>query len=178
MAYKVKFRCPEINCRHEFTLVMEAGDKLPDWCPSCRAWVGEDENAPPKLFAIGGSDTAKAVNKMYKDVEETSQYRAEAAGAPDLKVTNMKDHVEIGETSLIPVRNKVTEVAEEIQKINRTSDPYFNSAIGQTIQVANQGPGAKKGVNLGLTAIQEKVLPNVSAMTSPIALNAGFGGRR
>ena len=177
MAYRMKFRCPEASCRHLFTLVLEIGDDLPEHCPKCGIFTGEDPAAEPNLISIGGSNEAKTVDNLYREVEATSQYRAEAAGDPSLKITNMRDHIKVGEAAAMPVQNMITKTAEQLSTVNGVAaNPYFSGAVQTSVAAAARGPGAAKGKNMGLTAIQERALPNVSPMTSPVALKAGFGG--
>lgn len=168
MPFKLTFRCPD--CQHKFSKIVESKADYPNYCEGCGAWVGDDENAPPNRIAIGGSPIAKSVDSMYREAEAGSEYRAEAAGDPSLKITNMKDHLKVGETAAIPVRNAVTQYADEVKH------NYFSGPMSETVAMANSGPGAVKGKNAGLNAIQSKFMPTARPMTSVAGLTAGFGG--
>lgn len=108
-----KFRCPD--CGEEFRAV----DK-PDWdfCPKCKTSLktNNDEICMPFI----SSAKAKSPDKVYREMEQGSEFRANAAasilGVPvsdvsDLKMTNLRD-THYGETAHVPVVNDVTRLMD------------------------------------------------------------------
>ena len=106
----------------------ECGDKFyakSIWgmCPYCGYECEEPGNAVISLPAIRAA-TTKATDKVYRDMETASIYRAEQAAAmagvpvsemSHLKITNLRDNVQVGETYAMPVRNAVTERMDQMK---------------------------------------------------------------
>jgi hypothetical protein len=96
---------------------------FPECCPSC-GYVYEEPENEVCLPSLGSLKSA-VIDKTYRDLETTSQHRAEqaaaAAGVPvsemsHLKVTDLRDNVQVGETYAKPVNNPVSQQMELMQK--------------------------------------------------------------
>src|SRR5215469_10686604 len=115
MVTKVKHRvqCPQ--CAHKFYAISIWG-----CCPECGYEAEEPDDTVISLPAIRAA-TTKATDQVYRDMETASIKRAEdaarMAGVPvsemsHLKITNMRDNVQTGETYAMPVNNVVTQQME------------------------------------------------------------------
>lgn len=93
---------------HDFQLMVER-DEVPRFCPKCGAEFDGEPEIVPGGGHIGGSAIARSVDGMYRDVERSSAERAELAGSPALKVTNMKDHLREGDVAVSMPNNTVTQ---------------------------------------------------------------------
>lgn len=113
MAYSL--RCPA--CRVKFPWNPKKG--FPDYCPNkaCDTRIAHDVDdnviCMPSLRSAGTT----ANDKLYRDMERSSEYRAEAAaqaaGVPvsemsGLKITNLNDTRHEGAIAAVPVNNPVT----------------------------------------------------------------------
>src|ERR1700687_2230398 len=110
---KIKYtiRCP--TCGGKFSVISE---EMPNFCMLCGAADDSDDAPVPTQMNIGGSAIARSVNQMYKDAETSSAYRAEMAGDPALKITNMRDNLREGDVAAMPVNNAVTQYADEAHR--------------------------------------------------------------
>lgn len=151
------------DCDHSWDTIQLATDPPPDGCPKCeeRAVNGPVPTAP----AIGGSNLARASDKLYRDMETTSAARAEAANDPSLKITNLKDNFHGGGTRagdiVAPaVNNAVT------QFVDSTGMSQWSGAgggatgpggvsVGDLVTASKHGQGVHAGKQ-GLAAIQSK----------------------
>lgn len=93
---------------HTFELMQHREDGPPGFCPMCGAKVGNVVPLPAKV-SIGGKAITKAVDQTYRAIEASSAERAELAGNPAIKVTNMKDHLREGDVAAILPNNSVTQ---------------------------------------------------------------------
>jgi hypothetical protein len=128
-------------------------DPGPDECPSCHASFAEvPEPEPVNRLNMGNSLTAQSVDKVYRDLEEGSAARAEAAGDPSLKITNMKDHLREGDVAVDMPSNTITNYAQQTQH-----QYWQGSQIAGTLAQAKSGPGAgnKSGGAFALAGIQQ-----------------------
>jgi len=109
---KVRLQCPE--CAHKFY----AKTAFPGCCPNCEyEYEPEPDDTVISLPSLR-SATTKATDKVYRDMETASIHRAEQAAAmagvpvsemSHLKITNLRDNVQVGETYAMPVKNAVTD---------------------------------------------------------------------
>ena len=106
--------CPSPSCRHKFPWDPTKGP--PRACPQC-GYQTEDTGEVVIAAPFIGSARTKATDNCYRQLEQSSQVRAELAaqmaGVPvsemsHLKVTNIRDTKE-GEVAAIPVANPVTQ---------------------------------------------------------------------
>lgn len=113
----MKLRCPD--CRH--MIPMPEGN-WPDKCPVCNLVMDvPDDNVIAMPFL--GSIKTKLTDGVYRDMERSSEHRAQlaadAAGVhvsemSDLKITNIRD-THVGEAAAIPVSNSVTQQMDLIK---------------------------------------------------------------
>ena len=96
---------------HTFELMQKREDGPPGFCPHCGAKVGNVIPLPAKM-SIGGKAITKAVDRMYRSVEASSAERAELAGNPGLKITDMNDRLREGDVAAKMPRNSVTNFME------------------------------------------------------------------
>ena len=107
---KVKVQCPQ--CAQKFHSKSVFGI-----CPHCGYEAEEPDDTVIPMPSLR-SATTKATDKVYRDMETSSIHRAEQAAAmagvpvsemSHLKITNLRDNVQIGETYAMPVKNAVTD---------------------------------------------------------------------
>lgn len=118
MAFGLK--CPE--CRKSFRYDPMGGH--PRFCPLCKADIGGEEQ-DDNVICIPAflSAATKATDKVYRDSEKASEYRAEKAaetlGVPvsemsDLKITDFRPTIHEGAVAAAPVVNEVTRQMDAI----------------------------------------------------------------
>jgi len=150
----LKLRCP--HCRKTFA--WKSGTDMPDDCPLCHKFVGNDrDDADIVMPAILGHRT-KVADQVYRDMERGSEHRthlaAELGGgsASDysgLKITDMRDNLRQGDIAAVPVRNAITEHME------RTGQGGFAGAEGVGYSGAVQtGPFPNAGAKMRTTLHQ------------------------
>ena len=106
-------RCPD--CRKSFRYDPLAGH--PRFCPLCKADMGEDKDDDVISIPAFLSAKTRSKDQVYRDIETSSQSRAEKAaemaGVPvsemsDMKITNLRSTKHEGEVAIAPVVNDVT----------------------------------------------------------------------
>jgi hypothetical protein len=127
---KVRVQCPE--CANKFYSKTVYG-----MCPFCGHEAEEPDDTVISLPAIRNA-TTKATDKVYRDMETASIHRAEeaarVAGVPvaemsHLKITNLRDNVQNGETYAMPQPvNDVTKQMDMMRArgmpVGWTANPY------------------------------------------------------
>lgn len=165
-------------CGAHFDIFHASRDEPPpDTCPHCGG-ISEAPRLPiPSGGHIGGSNIARSVDQMYKQTEKASEYRAEVAGDPTLKITNLRDNLREGDVAAMPVNNEVTRYAQE------ANHQYFSKDMSALVAGAKTGSIRDTGA-VGLQAIQKHngghgPSPTVSspAMSSGAGWGGGFGKR-
>jgi len=112
MAYRIRLQCPQ--CAEKFWSQKD----IFAMCPKC-GYEAEipDETVISAPFIKSQGSISTVTDKVYRDMERTSEHRAEQAaemaGVPvaemsHLKITNMRDNVQVGESAAMPVVNDVT----------------------------------------------------------------------
>ena len=112
MGYRVRLQCPE--CAEKFWSKQD----FAAMCPKC-GYEAEipDDNVICAPFIKSQGSISVVSDKVYRDMEKASEHRAEQAaemaGVPvsemsHLKITNMRDNVQVGESAAMPVTNEVT----------------------------------------------------------------------
>ena len=152
---KVRLQCPE--CAHKFY----AKTAFPECCPNCAyEYDPEPDDTVISLPSLR-SATTKATDKVYRDMETASIHRAEQAaemaGVPvsemsHLKITNLRDNVQNGETYAMPVRNAVTDAMDAMRA--RGGQAGFIDGSGFAANV-NQGYAPRAGAN-----VLDRINPN------------------
>jgi len=152
---KVRLQCPE--CAHKFY----AKTAFPECCPNCQyEYDPEPEDTVIPMPSLR-SATTKATDKVYRDMETASIHRAEEAarmaGVPvsemsHLKITNLRDNVQPGETYAMPVKNTVTERMDEMQAKGMQAGFVDGSAFSANV---NSGFAPRSGAS-----VLDKINPN------------------
>lgn len=132
----VRLKCSE--CRQTF--LWDTKDKLPRYCAACGFDMGEpradDDVCMPSIRTM----RMKAADKVYRDMERGSEFRAQAAaemaGVPvsemsELKITDLKSSKHPGEVAAPPVNNDVSKI------IQAQSGVYGYQSRGAQFAAAN-----------------------------------------
>ena len=167
------YRCPDCGGK-----IRVDDDVLPKFCIHCGTNL-EDDDTPipfsPRSPAIGTSK-GKAVDATYRQMEQASIDRAEAAGAPGLKMTNMKDGLRPGDVSAPPVNNIVTQTMAAYKEA-AGYDPWQGS-VKSELQQVKMGPQTGNG-SVALAAIQSanNAAPRAPKPQASVGgISAGWGG--
>jgi hypothetical protein len=100
-------RCPV--CRDKFS--HDATKPFPDECPSCHEFIGSGRDDTVITMPALRSAATKANDDVYRQMERSSEHRAEQAaqmaGVPvsemsDLKITNLRDNKGYGDVMAPP----------------------------------------------------------------------------
>lgn len=105
----------EDDGEHSFEIFIEA-DQHPKFCPICGAAFEGEVEAVPGTHSIGGSAITRSVDAMYRDLETSSAERAEMAGNPQLKITNMKDGLREGDVAAVMPNNAVSQYMDQARQ--------------------------------------------------------------
>jgi hypothetical protein len=165
MAVFLKLRCPE--CSHVMKVPQE--EQWPNFCGNCGSFVGVDPNFVPERMNIG-TVRGKSADQVYRQMEDASIARAEMAGDPALKITDMNDNLREGD-----VAAKVIQPSREYQQQVAAIDarPEFLPNVQGLSGLARTGRVQQDG-SYALAAIQGGS-PG-GAPTAPMIPGAGFGG--
>jgi hypothetical protein len=115
---KIRLQCPE--CSHKFY----APSLFPECCPHCGYQYDPHDDTVISMPAIK-SLVSKVADQTYRDLERSSEARAEAAaqmaGVPvsdmsGLKLTDLRDNTKYGEIAAPPVNNAVTQQMEFLKQ--------------------------------------------------------------
>lgn len=162
----LKIQCPD--CGGTFKQPM--GESLPNFCPLCGSSQNLDPDFVPDRLNIG-TNRGKAGDRTYREIEEASKVRAEMAGDPSLKITDMNDNLREGD-----VAAKVQQPSQEYQRqvAELGAKAEFLPNVQGLAGLARQGPGVRDGA-YALAAIQGGS-PGPSIPSVPVIPGAGFGG--
>ena len=153
---KVRVQCPE--CANKFYSKSVYG-----MCPYCGHEADEPDDTVIPMPSLR-SATTKATDKVYRDMETASIHRAEQAAAmagvpvsemSHLKITNLRDNVQPGETYAMPV--PVNEVTQQMELMKARGMPVGNvGAMGNPFAgTAGAGFAPNAGANM-----LDKINPN------------------
>ena len=146
MAITRTYECPD--CEHQFRILhMSRDEEPPRFCPSCGTDMGED---PPQVFKmnIGGSPEGRSIDLTYKQIEESSIARAEEAGDPSLKITDLKDSLREGDVAAKIPNNPVTQYMAQTGH-----SAWQGGSAAATLQ--GMKPARGEGGQVALEAIQK-----------------------
>lgn len=162
----LKLRCPE--CSHVMKVPQE--EQWPNFCGNCGSFVGVDPTFVPDRLNIG-TTRGKSADQVYRQMEAASEARAEMAGDPSLKITDMNDNLREGD-----VAAKVAPPSQEYQRqvAELGAKAEFLPNVQGLAGLAKQGPGVRDGA-YALAAIQGGS-PGPSTPSAPVIPGAGFGG--
>lgn len=118
------YECP--SCTRPFEIFHMSNDEPPPrFCPHC-GYDTQSEEAEPLAEALSApvirrsTAISKSVDATYRAEEEGSNFRVEMAkemgldteAANQLRVTDMRDNVKPGETSIVPVVNDASRMID------------------------------------------------------------------
>jgi hypothetical protein len=178
----MKLRCSD--CREAFH--WPANKDWPRNCPLCGARQHSDEAQErmdgdivcmPSLRSAG----TKANDKVYRDMETGSEFRAQAAaemaGVPAsemsaLKITDMKDNTKPGEIAAPPLNNSVTQFMNANPQVSGFVGASDGRGVGYS-QMAHTGPADTRNVGARMRTKLQELHPQQVAkyMAGPDALN-------
>lgn len=132
----------------------------------------------PPLVSIG-THKGKAVDLTYRQLEKSSEVRAEMAGDPSLKVTNLKDNLREGDVAAFapqPSKEYQSQVeamaAATGQGISHWQSAPMGASTSQVLSYAKSGPDRQSTGAGVLAAIQ-----GGNGMPPPVpALKGKWGG--
>ena len=147
-------RCPDCSATFPWLFLERDESDFPNCCPRCGNVMTDEPQSLPGGFSIGTAK-GKAVDLTYRQIEDASNVRAEAAGDPSLKITNMKDNLREGDVAAMapqPSReyqNQVAAASEAAGGFNH----WQHSGMGgvsteQTLALARAG--AREGTGAGV----------------------------
>jgi len=82
---------------HTFELMQDRTEGPPAYCPKCGRKVSSTPR--PARIAIGGAVITKAVDSTYRALEAQGQAAFERTNNPNMKITNMNDHLREGDVA-------------------------------------------------------------------------------
>lgn len=154
MAYSI--RCPV--CREKFPWIPTDG--FPEECPNtgCKSRIAHDRADDDIVLPfIRSSAKTKAVDGMYRQMEEGSEFRAQAAAAElgvpasemsSLKITNMQDNLRPGDMA-----------AKEVTAANNTVVRHMEATgVGGFQQ---NGAGFASGTSTGAINVNGKIVQGI-----------------
>ena len=166
MATRIVARCP--HCRGRFPWDRKLG--FPSKCPlpGCDYVAKEvdDKVIPMPMICHATTNTP---DRVYREMERSSEVRAqmaaEAAGVPvsemaNLKMTNMRDNVQVGENYAMPVVNDVTRQMDALK-----------SQGGQFGFVGGDGAGFATGTATGAIKINDKTVQGIEPRAGSRAMS-------
>lgn len=100
------------GCGRQFELYQERDELPPTECPFCQQQ--EVEGPIPATTAVGARTRSKTVDAVYRAHEASSERRAEMAGDPSLKISDMKDNfygggMREGDVAAVTPKNPVSD---------------------------------------------------------------------
>lgn len=124
----VRIKCPDCGEKFRWNI-----DKLgwPEVCPVCAydtALPEGDEPASP--YISKGKQTA---DTLYRQMEAGSEFRAQLAGEPSLKMTNLKDNLRAGDIAEVPIVNDVSRLVDTAPQMfgHTTQGLAFSQGVSQ-----------------------------------------------
>jgi hypothetical protein len=170
----IRIRC--LVCREAFR--WDATHGMPDNCPICREYIGsdgKDEVAAPFISMAH----RKGPDRLYRDMEAKSEYRAQQAAAmagmsaaevSHLKMTDMKDGLREGDTAFKPIVNDVTRAMDTAPQ-----QTGFAPQAQQIGLMASQGTRAGPYPRAGMGTIQALRQTHNRELRGPVSDMTGMG---
>jgi hypothetical protein len=168
----LKIQCPD--CGETFRQPM--GDAMPKFCPLCGSYVGGDPDFVPTQANIG-TIKGKIGDITYRQLEADSAARAEAAGNPAMKITDMNETPREGDIAAKPVKNTVTQYMDAAKQAGAPEMAGgFTPNVAGLAAAAQSGPERRNG-SYALQAIQGGSMGG-GPPRLPLPPGQGFGGGR
>ena len=158
------YQCPDCEGMFEH-LHARWDDPPPPVCPLCGA---STEDTQPELSSPHiAKSIGKVADNVYRQMEAGAAVRAELAGEPGLKLTDLRTNNNVGETSAVPVNNEISRFMAQTG-VGGATDP---SAGASYAAAAAAGPYARSGMQTLTRLIQ----PNHAAVAHQVARNGNVG---
>ncbi len=171
MKVKYTLQCPD--CGEKFSVLLDRGDPLPNFCQACGSYVGSDPDFVPSQMNIG-TVKGKAADKTFREYSDATIAQAEAMGDPNIKVTNMKDNLREGDVAAM-----APQPSKEYQQTVAAMGDYnpWQANIGgistaDALQLTKNGRERGTGA-VAIGAIQES---NMSVPIAPAGIKPMWGG--
>ncbi len=159
MAKILTLRCPACEGSFDYFSHPEynadTGETVPDpgpqFCPKCGYDTTDTELDLAPVAPRIGTLRGKIADKMYREAERGAEFRAEMAGDPSLKITDMRTARHEGETAAMPVSNDVTKAmeapaAQVVPGMQSWGQQNNAAAAMSAAAMAHQGPDAHAGL--------------------------------
>ncbi len=173
MARKVDYKCPE--CHKVFEFLHHPNDEPPpDYCPLCKAFVGDTAEKQPVFKISIGTAKGKVPDQVYRNLEDSSAARAQEAadlvGAnvaemSAIKVTNLKDNSREGDVAAVTPPPSVS--AQELT-VPGVGGPQFQAMNVEQVQAMQQTarslPAAKAVRDLNKTIPHRQLIAQKTAV--------------
>lgn len=177
MAYVTRvFECAA--CTRRFEIFQEREELPPTDCPFCSKPEVNPEPVP-STTAIGARTRSKGVDRMYRSVEEHAAHRAEMAGDPSLKITNMKDYAYGGgvkEGDVVAVAPQGDGVVQKVME--QTGHNPWSSGQIHGVPVQNLITDSKAPpTDTGAGTMKKLHTKAYGSRTPPVAVNPGVKGK-
>jgi len=137
MATRIRLQCPQ--CAEKF----RTDTDFFATCPKCGHTAERpDVTVISAPFIKTPTAISTISDRVYRDMEKASEHRmhvaAEMAGVPasemsEMKITNMRDNVQIGESAAMPVNNAVT---QQMDALNARGGQFGFGASGREYAMA------------------------------------------
>jgi len=158
------YQCPD--CDGMFDHLHSRWDEPPPpVCPLCGA---STEDTQPELSSPHIAKTiGKVADNVYRQMEAGAALRADIAGEPGLKLTDLRTDAVPGETSAVPVNNEISRFMAQTGvggAVDASSGASYAAA-------AATGAYARSGMQT-LTGL---IKPNHAAVAHQVARNGNVG---
>ena len=162
------YRCPD--CEGVFENLQHRDEPPPSHCKLCGSDMAADTEALPSRVNFS-SVVGKSGDQVYRQMEESSAYRAELAAEhlgvaaselSGMKVTNIQDRMREGDMAVVaPPANPVN----NFMKDNRVGGLIDQTAGAEYARAAHQGPHAGAGSRAqdNIKLAHSRVAPQVAA---------------
>jgi len=98
---------------HTFEIMQDRAEGPPRYCPACGCIVSQATPRPARI-AIGGKPIIKATDMTYRALEAQGEAAYRRTGNPNMKITNMRDHLREGDVAAMPMPvNSVTRFMQD-----------------------------------------------------------------
>lgn len=157
-------RCPD--CRKTFR--WNPDKPFPDECLLCGASMPEDKSDDGVVMPFIRSAATSSHDKVYRDIERSSEVRAEKAAAElgvpvsemnDLKITNLNPTTHAGDIAAVPVNNAVSQHMDAM-----------NAKGGKFGFSGGEGLGFSAGTATGAISVNGQVTQGIAPRAGANAL--------
>lgn len=119
---------------HIFEVMLKSGEH-PKFCPQCGFSVDQRAKPRPAKMSIGGAAITKSVDRTYRMLEKTSKDHPN----PQMRITNMKDHLREGDVAAVLPNNSVTQFMQVAGQHN-IGYGFGGGAMGSAAMLQTRSP--------------------------------------